>query len=637
MRHNLVLLFLIVALPILAGVWLIPANWPAATAGAMLTDEVIVRDGDGTIGTAVYAKQIPTSPTSMPTRLPAPTDSPPAPPSSPTPTSTTSTPLPTAAPPGLVVGAIVPNTVVNSVDNTLLVEGAGYVDPVRVEIVGSAYGLLDATIGGHGISLILPAGFPAGTYGVVVHNGDGTTGAATNMLTVLSPTPTLPIPPSPVNAPTSTPVPTKTPEPTRFLRPLLIVQSYGASSATLSPGQDIDFELTLESTGVTTARNIVMTFVRGDLIPRVTGGVQSIRDLAAGDAEHVWQPFTVKSSLSSNEAVLNVQVEYTDDQGTRYTASFDLTFPVKLPVSSSTATPTPTSTPTPTLSVRPQIIIESYSIDPNPLYPGAVAQLHLELVNASGEAARQVVTSLEFSQDNLLVLVPLSSNRRFTEELDAGERVALPYDLAVAGDAAAGLIPINVLVSYSDDHNNTYQDTNTIGLRIEVYPAFLVTLYQSVPDVIRTGDSFDLPIRVINIGQEDVNVNTIEVTSDQFTITNGVLYLGPLYASASGSLLAHAEASKAGTATVTVTVNYLDGYQRPQKYTHELTFKVQEYQRTAEAGGGTYPGASGVRGSRGQASMTVGQRILQAILGFLGLATRTATGAGGGIPQGVQP
>jgi hypothetical protein len=151
------------------------------------------------------------------------------------------------------------------------------------------------------------------------------------------------------------------------------------------------------------------------------------------------------------------------------------------------------------------------------------------------------------------------------------------------------------------------------------------------------GDTFDLPVRVTNIGQNDVNVSTIEVTSDQFTITNGVLYLGPLYASASGSLLAKAGAPQAGTATVTVTVNYLDEYQRPQKYTHELTFEVQEYRRATDNSGSTPPGTQGARGSRGQASMTVGQRILQAILGFFGLATRTTTGAGSGIPQRTQP
>jgi uncharacterized repeat protein (TIGR01451 family) len=365
------------------------------------------------------------------------------------------------------------------VDNTLLIDGTGYVDPVRVEIAGSGYGLLDATIGGSGISLVLPAHFPAGTYNVVVHNGDGTAGTATNMLTVLSPTPTWPVPATAISTATPTRVPTGTPEPTTYLRPLLTVKSYGASSTVLSPGQDIDFEMTLENTGATGAQNIVVTFVPADLIPRVTGGVIAVGNLAPGDAARFWQPLTVKSGLGSGVAILNVQVEYTDEQGTKYTASFDLSFRVKAAGASSTATPTPTPTPTPTLNVRPQIIIESYSIDPNPLYPGAMAQLQLELVNVSGEAARQVVTSLEFTADNLAVLVPQSSNRQFTEHLDPGERATLSYDLAVAGGAGAGLIPISVLVSYWDNQNNAYQDTNTIGLRVEIHPAFLVTLYQA--------------------------------------------------------------------------------------------------------------------------------------------------------------
>lgn len=548
----------------------------------------------------------------------------------------------------VTVGAIIPHTVVNTVGNTLLIEGTGYIDPAKVEIVDSGYGLLDATIGGGGISLTLPAGFPAGTYSVVVHNGDGATGTATNTLTVLGPTPTsTPMPPNPTSAPTSTPAPTHTPEPTRFLRPLITVQSYGASSTTLNPGQDVDFEMTLVSTGMTPARNVVVTFVMGDLIPRVTGGMRSIRDLAPGDTERFWQPFTVNSSLRDSEAILNVQVEYTDERGTRYTASFDLTFPVTLPVSVSTATPTltPTSTATPTLtataaptlSVRPQIIIDSYSIDPDPLYPGVVAQLNVELVNGSGETARQVVTSLVFSQNSLEMLAPLSSNVRFTEQLPPGERVTLEYDLAVGGGAGAGLIPVDVVISYTDNHNNTYQDTNTISLRVEGYPAFHVTLYQSTPDTIQIGDTFDLPIMVINIGQNEVNVNTIEVTSDQFNIADGVLYIGPLYAGTSGSLLAQAEALGAGTATVTIAVNYLDEYQRPHKYTHDLIFEVQESPRVREGVGITDPEALEAWGVGRQEEMTVGQRILQAILGFLGLATRTTPVPGGGIPRAIQP
>jgi uncharacterized repeat protein (TIGR01451 family) len=636
------ILSLAIALAVLAGAWLTAVIAQAAPVEATTANRGIAREVDGmaTMASALPAlDQVPTmtlpaGPTPMPTRLPTPTSMPTSLPAAPTMSATaTATSIPTTVPPALTVGAVIPGTVINGVDNTLLIEGSGYVNPVLVEIAGSGYGLLDATINGRGISLVLPAHFPPGSYNVVVHNGDGTAGAATNTLTVLSPTPTLPIPPTAANTPTSTPAPSGTPAPTQYVRPLLSVRSYGASSTVLTPGEDVDFEMTLENTGVTAAQNIVVTFVRGDLIPRVTGGVITIVNLAPGETARFWQPLTVKSSLSNDEAILNVQVEYTDWQGTKYTASFDLAFPVKVPVWSSTATPTPTPTPTPTLSVRPQIIIESYRMDPNPLYPGAEGQLQLELINASGETARQVVTSLEFSADNLQVLVPLSSNRRFVAQIDPGERVTLPYDLAVAGDASAGLVPIDVSVSYLDDQNSAYQDTNTIGLQVETRPAFLVTLYQEVPTTIQVGATFELPVRVTNIGLDDVNVSTIEVTSDHFTVTNGVLYVGPIYASASGSLLAQVGATQPGTATVTVAINYLDEFQQPQKYTHVFTFQVQENRRAPDTSGSTTsPGTQGPRGNRTQASITVGQRILQAILGFLGLATRTTLGTGATFP-----
>ncbi len=409
----------------------------------------------------------------------------------------------------LTVGAIIPDTVVNTVDNMLLIEVTGYVDPVRIEIVDSGYGLLDATTGGSGVSFTLPSGFPVGTYTVDVHNGDGIIGTTTNELTVLSPTPT------------STPTPTYTPEPTIFLRPQIMIQSYGVSATTLYPGQEIDLEMTLVNTGMTTARNVVVTFMTSDLFPRETGGVISIPDLAPSGTEEVWQSFTVNSSISTSEAILNVQAEYTDNGGTTYKASFDLTFPVFLPAS--TSTPTITPTPTPTLNEHPQIIIDSYSIDPDPLSPGAVAELKFELVNSSEATAYQVVTSLDFSKDSLEILAPTGSDMCYTEHLDPGEEITVDYNLVVGAVTEAVFVPFEVIISYSDNHNNSYQDQNTISLRVESYPAFHIELYNSIPDTIEVGDVFDLPIMIINIGQNDVNVNIVEVTSDQFTITNGTL------------------------------------------------------------------------------------------------------------------
>ncbi len=86
-----------------------------------------------------------------------------------------------------------------------------------------------------------------------------------------------------------------------------------------------------------------------------------------------------------------------------------------------------------------------------------------------------------------------------------------------------------------------------------------------------------------------------------------------------------------------IAVNYLDEYQHPKSYTHEMTFEVKETPIVLEEGVITNHETSGPWSVGRQEEMEVGQRILQAILGFFGLATRTTPVPWIGIPRVTQP
>jgi hypothetical protein len=87
---------------------------------------------------------------------------------------------------------------------------------------------------------------------------------------------------------------------------------------------------------------------------------------------------------------------------------------------------------------------------------------------------------------------------------------------------------------------------------------------------------FELPVEVINIGRTLVNVSTLEVSSRQLEIQDGVLYLGPLDGGTSGSLEAMAVAQEGGAAEIMVTLHYLDDFEQPQIVTSTLTVEVEE-------------------------------------------------------------
>lgn len=509
----------------------------------------------------------------------------------------------------------------NANPTTLTVVGTGFANGAVAVLSG--YSSLQTTfISDTLLQAVVPAGVPAEyngrTHDVMVYNPtDPNVNCAVlgGAVTIVKP------------IPDNTPEPTGTPAPTNFVRPTITVLSYGASSEVLSPGDNIDFEVTLQNLGSSTATNITATFVAGDLIPRTTGGVVAVPDLDAGATYRFFQPLRVDSDLGDEEAILNVRVSYTDQYGKAYEESFDLSFEA---YQYNYSTPTPT----PTLSVRPDIIIDSYATDPEKITAGDTIELSANLVNVSPETARQVSISLNIggeagtptASDTLAPLT--SSNARYIDELAPGESTTVTYTLAVSGDASAGLVPVNFNLSYIDNYNVTYDETESLSLRVESVPHFHIGLFEPIPQPVMVGDTFELPIEVINIGENRVNVSSVEVTSDALDITDGSIYLGPLDGGTSGTIVPQAEALEAGPAEYTVTIYYLDNFQQSQTLVETLTIEV-EGDDTAPSddsdgdSSNSRPdrnnGQNGDEAADGE--MSFGQRIWRAVLGFLGVGT----------------
>jgi hypothetical protein len=323
------------------------------------------------------------------------------------------------------------------------------------------------------------------------------------------------------------------------------------------------------------------------------------------------QPLRVDSNLFGYEAVIEVEISYTDQYGNPYSETSILSFEVVQ--YGATATPLPA---TPTLSVRPQILIEQVSTDPGDLSPGTVFTLNVNVVNVSSEIARQVVVTLAQSETSLEAIAPLStSNVRYIEQMTPGERITLSYEMAVNGSAESGLVPINLQLSYIDNYNVEHDETETISLAVNALPYLQIRLFEPLPEGILVGDTFDVPIEIINIGTTQVNVSTVEVVSidNRLTITEGSVYIGPLDPGTSGSVVAVAEANQAGTATIEVRVNYLNNFQQPETL-------VQTIPVVIEAAPIIQPGDES-EGGEADGELSLLDRILRAILGFFGLGT----------------
>jgi hypothetical protein len=177
--------------------------------------------------------------------------------------------------------------------------------------------------------------------------------------------------------------------PDGYKRPLIVVNTYGISQDTISPGDSFTLFVKLYNAGQQYAMNIRANFTAGDLIPRETGGVVAIGEIAPGNRHEFGQPFILSSDLWASVASLTMVVTYTDEAGAAYSDSFVISLPVFLPFYvSSTATPTPTQTPLP--SLRPQLVITGYSSDVAPLQPGVQFNLALNVKNMGSATAKRV-------------------------------------------------------------------------------------------------------------------------------------------------------------------------------------------------------------------------------------------------------
>jgi hypothetical protein len=201
---------------------------------------------------------------------------------------------------------------------------------------------------------------------------------------------------------TETPVPSATvpPTPTPTLpappvRPLIVLESYsvGADGA-ITPGERFELRIrvvNIEKSSTAFARNIILTFGGTDFLPLETGGVIALNEMDPGEAISINQPMLASSSLTGQKvATTTVTMTYSDFYGGSYTENFTITINLRQPGPSGPARPTAT----PTQVSRPQLVVSGYATDVDPLQPGTIFSLDLDIRNLGTSDARSVTMVL---------------------------------------------------------------------------------------------------------------------------------------------------------------------------------------------------------------------------------------------------
>jgi hypothetical protein len=119
------------------------------------------------------------------------------------------------------------------------------------------------------------------------------------------------------------------------------------------------------------------------------------------------------------------------------------------------------------------------------------------------------------------------------------------------------ILPVSL--AYDDQNGQRHTESHLINLLVNRLPKIQVDFYRA-PDPGLVGEPLTLPIELVNIGRNMVNVSTAEISGENLEITTGSAYIGALDGGTSGSLDAVVIPQQSGSLPVQVSMYYLDDF-----------------------------------------------------------------------------
>lgn len=322
----------------------------------------------------------------------------------------------------------------------------------------------------------------------------------------------------------ATPAPTEvkpTPAPTEVKptpvpgRPVITIASYNTGDVKLYAGMEFNLQVRLHNDGQVAANNVVITFDGADFFPRETGGVRTAGTIQSGDGNSVSQKFLIGDALAwANVAPIKATVNYTDALGNAYTENFTLSVVIAEPSSSGAY-----ATATPNIPLRPQLVVMGYSTEVDPLQPGSIFELKLDIKNLGTADAKGVsvvvgggVTStndmgtpqaggVSGASGDLATFAPLGSgNVIFVGDINKDATLSVSQQLVVNVTASPGAYSLKLSFVYTDVKGNRLVDDQIITLLVYSLPQVEVSFYRD-PGMFSAGMENMLPLQVTNLGK----------------------------------------------------------------------------------------------------------------------------------------
>jgi hypothetical protein len=306
-----------------------------------------------------------------------------------------------------------------------------------------------------------------------------------------------------------------------------------------------------------------------------------------------------------------------------------------------TPTPTPTATPDPSLSA--QIVINTYSTDIEPLQPGNIFNLTLEITNIGLETAQKVTmvlgggvesvqpgdntggstTGMSGGSADLANFAPLgSSNLIFLNDVNGGAIQEVSVQLIVNVTTTPGAYPFKISFVYEDAEHNRVVDDQVITLLVYRLPKIDVSFYRT-PDALFAGQPALLPLQITNVGSSTAVLGNMVVTSDAGEITENTLLVGAIEPGGYYTMDATAWPMTEGPMNIFIVIHYTDDFNQSRSIEQTLLLTV-EPMPIFEDPYGENPIDPSMPDMNASQPETFWQKLLRFLLGLLGFDSAKA-------------
>ncbi len=459
--------------------------------------------------------------------------------------------------------------------------------------------------------------------------------------------------PAPAFAQTDTPEPPVV-EPGAVDRPIVVIQSTYMDKDSVVPGDKFRLFLSIKNVGRADALNLIFTFGGADFLPIDTGGVVAVGTLNQGKTKEISQEFSVSTDLWGKlNGSVPVSLNYTSPDGLTFAESFNLTLPVRgwSGGAAATATPTPTGTAQP----RAQMVVSSYKTDVDPLQPGSVFTLTLEIRNVGSSPASSVAmviggggtgdsTSLDGTPvpggvqgagADVSVFAPLgSSNLQYLGDVPAGGTLQFQQKLIVNVSANPGAYALKLSLVFGDEKGRRMVDDQMITLLVYQIPQIEVNFYRD-PGMISAMQPNSLPVQVTNLGRKPVVLGNMTISSDAGELMNNVSLVGTLDAGGYFPLDVMFIPNQPGEAPLKIIIQYTDDFNQSRTIEKTLPVTVVEaapMEPPPNMGPGGMPGEMPTDGGMAGGSETFWQKVVRFFKGLVGLDSGTPQPSGPEMP-----